>query len=226
MTVTLNASFLVEKNKMEGSAPVRLLHINFGSSAASNLYWAAYADDIEYFQPKTATAQTYTAAPIKIGNMRYSNVDQAPTLDVEVSNIDRTMTAYLEANEGLRGQKFTIIRTYTNLLSNASANLIEEFYVDGAQSTLNSAKFSLVPKTTLYRVTVPKRYFMRDQCQWKFLGTECAGAATVATPFVNATLASSLITTCMKTLASCDAYNNTSRYGGWPGIPKDRSIRI
>jgi len=226
MSLTLNASYLIEKNKMEGSAPVRLLHVQFGSSAASNLYWAAYGEDVEYFQPNTATAQTYTAAPIKIGRLRYSNVDQQPSVDLEVSNIDRTMVAYLEANEGLRGQKFTIVRTYTNLLSNASANVTETYYVDGSQSGLNNARFSLVPKITLYRVSVPKRYFMRDQCQWKFLGTECAGAATVATPFVNATLASSLITTCMKTLASCDAYNNTSRYGGWPGIPKARHIRI
>jgi hypothetical protein len=31
----------------------------------------------------------------------------------------------------------------------------------------------------------------------------------------------------MKTLGSCASiYNNTSRYGGWPGIPKTRVVMV
>jgi len=225
MTLSLNASLIVEKNKLEGSEPVRLLCIEYGDTAASKLYWAAYNKNLEYFQPNTATAQTYTAAPIEMGNMKYSKVSQQPTLDVTISNIDRTMVAYLEQNDGLRGRPFTVIRTYIDVLANASACLVETYYVDGAQSTLNSAKFSLVPKTTLYGIKVPKRTFLRDQCQWTWQSEECTGSAAGGVP-TNSTLASASITSCMKTLASCDVYNNTSRYGGWPGIPKSRVIMV
>jgi lambda family phage minor tail protein L len=227
MTVSLNASLLVEKNKLEGSTPIRLLCITYGDTAASKLYWAAWNQNVDYFQPNTATAQTYTAAPIKIGSLKYNKVSEQPTMDVTISNIDRTMVAYLEQNDGLRGRDFTVIRTYDTVLSNASACLTETYYVDGAQSSLKSVRFTLVTKTQLYGIKCPKRLFMRDQCQWKFKGTECAGTATVATPTVNASLASPSLTTCMKTLGSCaSVYNNTARYGGWPGIPKGRVIMV
>lgn len=223
MPINLNASLLVEKNRFQGSNPVRLIVIEYGDVAASKLYWAAYNEDVEYFMPNSATPQTYTAAPIKMGQLKYSQVSQQPTMDVTVSNIDRTMVAYLEQNDGLRGRPFTVIRTYLDVLSNASANLAETYYVDGAQSTLKSAKFTLVPKTTLFGIKVPKRTFLRDQCQWLFKGLECTG--TSGTPS-NSTLASPSVTSCLKTLASCDVYNNTSRYGGWPGIPRTRVIMV
>jgi lambda family phage minor tail protein L len=227
MTVSLNASLKVEKNKIEGSVPIRLLCIEYGDVAASKLYWAAWNQNVDYFQPNTATAQTYTAAPVKIGALKYNKVSEQPTMDVTVSNVDRTMIAYLEQNDGLRGRPFTIIRTYTNLLSNASACLTETYYVDGAQSSLKSAKFQLVTKTTLYGIKCPKRLLMRDQCGWKLKGLECAGSSNLSTPTVNSSLASSGLTTCMKTLASCaSVFNNTSRYGGWPGIPKSRVIMV
>lgn len=221
----MNASLKVEKNRLEGSTPVRLLCMEYGDLVASRVYLAAWNEDIEYFQPGTATAQTYTAAPIKMGSMKYSQVSQQPTLDVTISNIDRTMVAYLEQNDGLRGRAFTVVRTYTNLLSNASACIHETYYVDGAKSTLKSAIFTLVPKTTLFGIKVPKRTMLRDQCAWTFKGEECTGSPTGGTPSIG-TLASPSVTTCMKTLASCDVYNNTSRYGGWPGIPKTRVIMV
>ncbi len=227
MTVSLNASLIVEKNKLEGSTPIRLLCIEYGDSAASKLYWAAWNEDVDYFQPNTATAQTYTAAPIEFGTFKYNKVDSQPSMDVTISNIDRTAVSYLENNDGLRGRPFQLIRTYVDSLSNASACLVETFYVDGGQSTMKSARFQLVTKTHLMGIKCPKRIQLRNQCSWKFKGVECAGTATVATPTVNATLASSSRTTCMKTLGSCASiYNNTSRYGGWPGIPKSRVIMV
>ncbi len=226
MTADLNASLIVEKNKLEGSAPIRLLCIEYGDTAASKLYWAAWNANVDYFQPNTATAQTYTAAPIKIGSLKYNKISEQPTMDVSVSNIDRTMVAYLEQNDGLRGRPFTIIRTYQDVLANASANLTEIYYVDGAQSSLEAAKFTLVSKTTLFGIKCPKRVMMRDQCSWTLKSVECLGSASVASG-VNASLASANLTTCMKTLGSCASiYNNTSRYGGWPGIPKSRVIMV
>ena len=57
------------------------------------------------------------------------------------------------------------------------------------------------------------------QSQWEWQSEECTG--TSGTP-TNSSLASSLLTTCSKTLASCDDYNNTTRYGGFPGVPTKR----
>ncbi len=227
MAVTMNASLRVEKNKLEGSFPIRLICIEYGDTAASKLYWAMQPNNVDYFQPNTATAQTYTAAPVEMGSMKYDNVSAQPSMDLTVSNIDRTMAAYLENNDGLRGRPVNIIRTYSDVLGNASACLVETYYVDGAKSDLSKASFSLVPKTTLYGIKCPKRTLLRDQCAWKFKGLECLGYSSTASAGVNATLASGSRTTCLKTLGSCASiYNNTSRYGGWPGIPKSRAIMV
>lgn len=222
--MTLNASFIEEKNKMEGANPIRLIAIEYGDSAASWVYWALWNDNVDYFQPGTATPQTYTAAPAEVGALQSGPIDQAPSQTLKVSNVNRVMIAYLENNDGLRGRQVKIVRTFDNLLSNASANVVETYYVDGSAAKTGAANLQLVGRTTFYKITIPGREYRRDQCQWAFKGLDCAGTTTLSTPAVNATLASPSITTCQKTLASCDAYDNTYRYGGFPGIPKARVI--
>jgi len=224
MPRTINASFVEKKNALEGITPIKLLAIEYADSAASVLYWSAWNKNIDYFQPNTATAQTYTAAPIDISDISYTSVDSAPSMSITVADVDRTFGAYLEQHDGLRGREVTILKVFDELLSNASANVTEKFYVDGSQSGQDKITVSLVPKTTIYNITVPSRVYRRNQCQWEFKSLECLGTTTLSTPAINATLASSLITTCLHTLASCDSYNNTSRYGGFPGIPRKRVI--
>lgn len=224
MARTLNASFVESKNALERITPIKLLAIEYADSAASVLYWAAWNKNVDYFQPNTATAQTYTAAPIDISDINYTSVESAPSMTVTVADVDRTFGAYLEQNDGLRGRGITVLKVFEELLTNASANISEKFYVDGSQSGRGSVTVALVPKTTVYNITVPSRVYRRNQCQWEFKTIECLGTTTIATPAINATLASSLITTCLKTLASCDSYNNTSRYGGFPGLPRKRII--
>jgi len=221
MSNTLNASFIQEKNKVEGAVPIRLLAIEYGDQAASWVYWALWNEDIDYFQPGTATAQTYTAAPAEVGRLESGPIDQAPSQTLKVSNADRTMIAYLEINDGLRGRKVKIIRTFEGLLNNASANVVETYYVDGSKAKKDQAELKLVGRTTFYKITVPNRTYRRDQCQWQFKSQDCTG--TSGTP-TNSTLASPSVTSCNKTLASCDIYNNTSRYGGFPGIPAAKVI--
>ena len=188
------------------------------------MYWAAWDDDVDYFQPNTATSQTYTAAPLDVDNITYTTVDSAPTLELSAANVDRTVTAYLEQNDALRGRPVTIVKVFKTLLGNSSANITETYYVDGANTTLNSAAITLVPRTTIYNITTPRRVYNRNQCPWQFKSLECTG--TSGTP-ANATLASPSRTGCMKTLATCASdVANASRYGGFPGIPKQRTIFI
>ena len=221
MALTINASFTAEKNKLEGAQPVRLIALEYGDLSSSWVYWSLSNADVEYFQPGTATPQTYTAAPVEVGRLEAGPIDQAPAQTLKASNVDRTMIAYLENNNGLRGRKVKIIRTFDNLLSNASANIVETYFVDGSKAKLTQAELKMVGRTTFYKITVPGRTYRRDQCQWQFKSCECTG--TSGTPS-NSTLASPSFTSCLKTLASCDVYNNTSRYGGFPGIPKAKVI--
>ena len=221
MAISLNASFVEEKNKLEGTAPIRLFEITYGDSAASKLHFAAWNEDIDYFLPNTATAQTYTKAPLELGNLEYSFVEEMPGVDITISNVDRTITSYLELYDGLRGRDITQIRVFKSLLNNPSACIVEKYYVDSAQVGTHHAQLRLAPKVAVYKLTVPKRIYRRNQCQWRFKTEECTG--TSGTP-TNSTLASPSITTCMKTLGSCASYNNISNYGGFPGIPRRRVI--
>jgi lambda family phage minor tail protein L len=220
MSKTLNASYRDEKNKMEGTAPIRLFEIEYGDSEASKIYWAAWNENVSYFLPGTATPQTYVAAPVEISSMKYARVDRTPTMSVTVSNVDRSMIAYLEQNDALRGRAVTLLRVFESLLDNSNAYVSETYYVDGGMSSRDSAKITLVPKSTIYNIKIPKRLYRRDQCQWSFLSLQCAGTATVNATTTNATMANPSNTTCLKTLASCLTNNNVYRYGGYPGIPK------
>jgi len=222
MAQSLVASYITEKNKIEGQTPLRLFAMEYGDSAASWLYLAAWNKSIDYFQPGTATAQTYTPAPIELGAIERGSVNEAPSLSLRISNVDRTIVAYLELYNALRGREVKIIRTFDSLLSDENANVTETYYVDGGSTTAQSAELRLVPKTVFTNIRIPNRVFRRNQCQWEFKSLQCAGAATLTAPYVNASLASPLLTTCLKTLASCDAYVNASRYGGFPGIPRRR----
>lgn len=223
MTQDLVASFITEKNKVEGHTPLRLYAIEYGDSTASWLYWAAWNNDIDYYQPGTATVQTYTAVPLELETIERGDISETPQLSLSISNVDRTISAYLELYDSLRGRKVKIIRTFEALLSDSNANVTETYYVDGGATTANKAQLRLVPRTVFYQIRTPGRVYRRNQCPWEFKDLNCAGTSNLATPAVNATIASSLITTCLKTLASCDSYDNTSRYGGFPGMPLKRA---
>jgi lambda family phage minor tail protein L len=218
----LNASYTIEKNQLEGMAPIRLFEVEYADSAASKVHWAAWNKNIDFFLPGTATPQTYTAAPVEISDMTYSKIDRNPTMNIKISNVDRSIIAYLEQNDALRGRAITVLDVFQDLLHDSDAFIQEKYYVDGATTSRNSAQLELVPKSTIYNITIPKRVYRRNQCQWSFKSEQCSGSALGGTP-TNATLRSdSGINTCLKTLASCDDYGNAERYGGFPGIPKER----
>ena len=226
MAQELVASYITEKNKLEGHVPLRLYAIEFGDAAASWLYFAAWNKNVDYFQPGTATAQTYTPAPIEVSPMERGGVNEIPGLTLSISNVDRVVIAYLELYDALRGREVKIIRTFESLLADKDANIVETYYVDGAGTTANSAELRLVPRTVFYQIKTPARTYRRSQCQWDFKELQCAGAATLTVTYVNASMANAALTTCLKTVASCDYYNNASRYGGFPGIPRQRVIVV
>ncbi len=224
MAQTLVASVITEKNKVEDHIPLRLYSIEYADSVASKVYFAAWDKNIDYFQPGTATVQTYTAAPIEVSEMERGNIDETPGLTLTVSNVDRSIIAYLELYDALRGRAVKIIRTFDSLLADSNANVVETYYIDGAGAAAQTVQLRLVPRTVFYQIKTPARTFRRNQCSWEFKELYCAGAATLNATYVNSSMANAAFTTCLKTLASCDDYNNTARYGGFPGIPKQAVI--
>jgi len=218
----LNASFTTEKNKLEGMVPIKLFEIQYADSDASKVHWAAWNENIDFFLPGTATPQTYTAAPLEISDMAYTKIDRNPTMSLKISNVDRSIIAYLEQNDALRGRVVVTVDVFQDLLHDSDAYIKEKYYVDGATTSKNSAQLELVPKSTIYNITIPKRVYRRNQCQWSFKSEQCTGSAEGGTPTVGTLQSGSGVTKCLKTLASCDSYNNSSRYGGFPGIPKER----
>lgn len=224
MVQDLVASYITEKNKVEGHTPLRLFSIEFGDSVASKVYFAGWDEDIDYFQPGTATEQTYTAAPIEVSDFERGTISETPGLTLTISNVDSTMIAFLELYDALRGREVKVVRTFDSLLADNNANVVETYYVDGATAGAQQVQLRLVPRTVFYQIKTPARAYRRNQCQWEFKELYCAGAATLNATYVNASMANAAFTTCLKTLASCDEYNNTLRYGGFPGIPKQRVV--
>lgn len=208
------ATFLTAKNEMTNASPITLYSIHV-KDAAATLYYCEYADGqpITYFIPGTETQQVYTPAPITHDRVESNLEGRVDSVTLTLSNVDRFIGDYLHAYDALRGCTVNILKVFKGSLSDPNSNLRDVYYIDGAELNESTAQFSLTSKFNVQSVTLPMRDYRRDQCQWEFKSDEC-GYSDDGT-----------YSTCSKTLASCEQYNNVSRFGAFPGIPSRRVMR-
>jgi len=213
------ATFLLAKDTINNATPITLLSVHIPDASAT-LYYAQYTDgqSISYFIPGTSTAQTYTPAPFEISEIANNIQGQIDSLQLTLSNVNRTIGGYLHSYDALRGCTVNILKVFKGGLTDPNSNMRDIYSIDSCTLTENTAQFTLTTKFEIQKVTLPFRTYRRDQCQWTFGGTECNPAG------VNATVAAG--TSCRKTIASCDiTYSNISRFGGFPSIPTRRVVR-
>jgi len=138
--------------------------------------------------------------------------DSAGRMDgvtVTVSNVDRTMQAYLEYHEYLTGKKVVIRRVKSDDLTLGSE---ETFAISSAASQEATVAFNLSAPFMVAGIVMGRRAY-RDACAWIFKSPSCGYTGAIAT--------------CDKTLAGangCRAHANAARFGGAPGIPQGAVI--
>jgi len=123
--------------------------------------------------------------------------------------------SYLENNDALRGNRVRAVTVPADLLTNASACLIDTYYIDGAiiDHDKEIAVFELTSKGEIVEVTVPFRRMRRDQCPWKYNASDCL-ASSVANQWVSARADRK----CAHTKSDCASKDNVINFGGYPGI--------
>lgn len=211
MARTLNASLQEEIFKKEDGSLINLYQVQVSASPIQYEYWASYNEDVDYFIPETATPQTYTPAAIVSGTIEISDGSKIPSITLGIGSVDQLITAYIENHDALRGFRVKKVYVPLNKITNASANIVDTFYIDGCSIDIGkeTAVFELTSKGADSRITVPIRQMRRDQCSWLYKGTECK--STSSDP------------KCEHTRDDCkNNKNNLINFGAFPGISTKR----
>ena len=215
-----NAAFIAEKNaKVNG--PIWLYNIELvPGSTAYDIKMAEWDTDITY------KGLVFVKYPITHDGISENSSGEIDSLNVTISNVSREMSAYIEANDGLRGLKVTIWQVFKNLLADTHAYIEDVFWIDSCGYNQQAATFVLKGKIDLVNITIPTRKFSRDYCQFTYKGYGCwewsdsgdPGSALVA----SATFTAGSPDTCNHRILDCERHCNQARFGAFPGIPSRR----
>ncbi len=222
-------TFIASKNA-ETNQPVWLyqIHTGLAASPVGDLFLAEYHEQIEF---PTASGNFWEPFPIEHRGIGENTGGQVDSLDIVVSNVDRSMQSQLENRDGLRGYKVTIRQVFIDKLGSLDNAVLDVFYIDSTHATQDTITFRLTSRLDLLQAEVPNRRFSRTFCQWRYKLEGCwesDGAGGWQAP-------SGWITSgtfdpggpdefvfgdeCKKTLQWCEYHNNVFRHGAFPSIP-------
>ena len=219
MARTINASLEIEKNKLQSGGMISLYEVQIrqaiNATTESLEYLAEFNASVTYFKPDTQTAQVYQAFPIQGGDIEQDDGSKIPGMNVNIGLADQVFVSYLENNDALRGNRVRRIMVPADLLTNASAGLVDTYYIDGAviDHDKEIAIFELSSRGQIAEVTVPFRRMRRDHCQWQYNASLCLGSS-VGGEF----LAALADRKCRHTKDDCASKSNVINFGAFPGI--------
>lgn len=200
MPLTISAAATIEKNKLcsdgawlvllEIALPGQTIHLvrNNENIIWRGIEWAAFPFDIDDIEENTK--------------------GEVQSLNVKVSNVTRTIQAYLEPSGGATG---TVVKIYFKMskgLSEASAEVEEVFAVTKTSVTAEWVTFSLGAGYPL-SVRRPEKRVFKNFCQFQYCGIECGLPESMKTTYPD----------CKRTLTDCRTRGNSTRFNGEPAIP-------
>jgi len=203
MPRNITSDFRTQKDKKENQ-PIYLYEIDGVPNDFK--YLAEYDTDVVF------SGHTYKKFPLKRSTITESRGGKVDTLRISISNVSREVQYYLENNDGLRGQKIRILQVWADHLDEPTNYIEDIFYIESTIAREHQAEFDLTSKFDVMEAVVPGRRLNRLYCQWIFKSSACgySGAET----------------SCKKTLDYCRTLNNQLRFGGFPGVPGSRVIRL
>jgi len=156
----------------------------------------------------TWNGQTWVAYPFSITDSKNDNKGTLSNLTVDVDNTTRELEYYLENSNGGAGSEVVLYVVRFDDLDGEEADLEEHFSVKATTVTGQKVSFTLGNAYNT-RQRRPWRRYMKNSCPWKYKGCECG--------------ATSNLPNCNHTLSDCRERNNSTRFGGFPGIPQGGS---
>lgn len=153
----------------------------------------------------TWNGHEWQAFPFEIGDVTEDAKGELPTLSIKVSNVTKVLQPYVEMAKGGNGSPVILRVVNSKVLGNSFAEIEEEFVVQHTTCDNQWVTFELGGDSIL-NSRFPPRRILKNRCPFVYKGIECG--------------ATSILTTCPKTLEACDERKNSIRFGGEPGIPQ------
>lgn len=157
----------------------------------------------------------YISFPFQISELTFGSTGEVPQWQIQIDNTTRIMEQYLQLYDAYLkqyGPNDNEIKTtlyVVNALDTSDSILEEVFILESFSTDSNWASFTFSAKST-FTVRYPPRRILQNFCSWKFKSTKCAYSGPG--------------TSCDKSIKQCRIYNNSIRFGGFPGISK--GIRV
>jgi lambda family phage minor tail protein L len=211
---SLSNNLIDEKNKLENLSPwITLYEVELNDS--ETIYLAEYPENI------TFDSNTYISFPIKHSDFNENSRGTIARMQVTVANADRQIQAYLEANNGLRGQKVIVRMVHKDHLDDPTSVIESTLYIIAPSFDGEAVVFTLSPtKFDILRVQTPGRAYLRI-CTWQYKQEGCwLGNVDDGLTQSNGFQDHAPGENCPRTLAACKLRNNLLRFGGFPGIPR------
>lgn len=197
---TIPTALITQKNTLaSASSWLTLLQIEITSS--TTLYLVANPSSV------TFDGNTYSPFPCDIAPVSTDSRGGLPDVEVSVSNVGLTISAYIEAND-VRGKRVRLLGVNSDNLADTTALAFDETYEIGDISVTQEVVRFRLGHVRMLEQRFPSRRFLRDNCVWLYKSDECGYAGVIAT--------------CDKSLESangCRVHANQVRFGGFPGIP-------
>jgi lambda family phage minor tail protein L len=198
---TVVSDFIKLKNKLgEAITPIWLYSIQYDSDSNSWLYYNGSGVDV-IFDGVLYLKQVVIHDTINEGSSGRLN-----NTIMKIGNADRGIQYYLENYNGLKKCRILIKIVFKEALDNPDCFDEYEYFVDSSSAQEEFATINLASAFDVLNLLVPSRIFSANRCQYKqFKGVECGYSGGVSS--------------CDRTLQTCQTLLNSSRFGGFVGVP-------
>lgn len=156
-------------------------------------------------------SRTWLAFPFEISELNENSAGEVPQWTITLDNRQRVIEKYLSDYDqylkvnGIEGNEIKCNCFIVNSKDLDNPEAIKEVYFELSQPSTTSEQATFVlTADSPFNIMVPKRRFIKQYCYWKFKGLECGYAGSAST--------------CDKSLLQCKSYENSSRFGGFPGV--------
>lgn len=193
-------------------------------------YWPEYAKVDASF---SNVIEVSTALPYRVGD----NVKSRSNSTIaQIQAIEENRFIFTDTQLDLTVGEPLLI---DNVEKDDEAYVKDTFKIDALSSLTDEvASFSLTSWLQYFKLTLPRRKYYKNTCQWVYKGAECQypGPGGLAIPGTNLTSNANPIAAnnqvagsqaedeCAKSFEACSNRNNTIHFGGFPGtgrtIPK------
>ena len=149
--------------------------------------------------------KTWVAFPFALSETKADDKGTLSNLTIDVDNTGRELDYYLNKYAGGSGCRVILRVVRSDDLSCTVPDVEEYFSVKATTVTESKVSFTL-GNAYPAKSRRPYRRYMKNNCPFKYKGVMCGATSSLAS--------------CNHTLSDCRERGNSTRFGGFPGIPQ------